>query len=241
MAIQLSQARACQSHLLAKLSDDHLQPLLPLLDWVEPKLKEELYRQGEPIEYVYFPCTGAYSAMLFMEDGAAIEVGTIGNESFTGIELLMNATHAVETIVCQIQGSALRMRVTDFRQMVETNSGFRHILQCSAQGYLAQVSQSVACNRLHSVDMRFARWLLITHDRVQGHEFNLTQEFIAAMLGVHRPSVSLVAGVFQQAGIIKYARGKIQILDRTKLEEASCECYAMVRRQYQRLLGIPHG
>ena len=176
-----------------------------------------------------------------MEDGVGIEVGTCGNESFTGVELLLGATVAVETVSCQIPGHSLRMKVDDFRLTADNHLPFRRLLQCSAQGYLAQVSQSVACNRLHNVENRFARWLLITHDRVQGDEFALTQEFMAAMLGVHRPSDSLVAGMFQQAGIIKYTRGHVTILDRAKLEEASCECYGVVRKQYQRLLGVPHG
>jgi CRP-like cAMP-binding protein len=115
------------------------------------------------------------------------------------------------------------------------------ILKCSGQAYLAQVSQSVACNRLHSTDIRFARWLLVTHDRVEGNEFEITQEFLAAMLGVHRPSISVVAGLFQQAGIIQYTRGHMKILDRARLEESACECYAMVRGQFERLLGVPRG
>ncbi|MDQ9169590.1 Crp/Fnr family transcriptional regulator [Oxalobacteraceae bacterium R-40] len=241
MSGQISQARRCQNYLLSKLSDEDFQELLPTLHLVESKAREELYHQGEPIEYVHFPCDCAHSCLIYMEDGSAVEVGTLGNESFTGIELLLNATHAVETVICQVVGHSLRMSVADSRRALEKHPAFRRLLQCSAQGYLAQVSQSVACNRLHSVDMRFARWLLVTHDRVKGNEFNLTQEFLAAMLGVHRPSVSLVAGAFQQAGIIRYSRGKMQILDRDRLEEASCECYAMVRDQYVRLLGIPHG
>lgn len=241
MSVYLHEARSCHTHLLSKLSDESLEPLLPALDLVKTKLKDELFRQDQPIAHVYFPCNCAHSALIFMESGNAIEVGTIGNESFTGMELLFNATHALETVVCQIAGDSLRMSMADFKHMIDTQPAFRRLMQLSAQGYLAQVSQSVACNRLHSVDMRFARWLLITHDRVQGNEFLLTQEFLASMLGVHRPSVSLVAGAFQQAGIIRYARGKMHILDRSRLEEASCECYSMVRAQYERLLEVSHG
>jgi CRP-like cAMP-binding protein len=176
-----------------------------------------------------------------MEEGNLIEVGIVGNESFTGVELLLDAIHAAETVVCRISGYSLRMKVDDFHHAVDTYPAFRHLLQCSAQVYLAQVFQSVACNRLHNVEERFARWLLITHDWVQGNEFALTQEFLAAMLGVHRPSVSLVPGMFQQAGVIQYKRGHIKILDRARLGEASCECYNVVRKRYEQLLGIPHG
>jgi hypothetical protein len=205
-------------------------------------VKDVLCRQGERFDYVYFPCNCAHSCILCMEDGSMVEVGTIGNESHTNVEVLLGATHATETIVCQVAGQSLRMKVSDYREATSSAlSPMRHLAECCAQGYLAQVSQSVACNRLHTVEMRFARWLLITHDRVQGDEINLTQEFLAAMLGVHRPSVSLVAGMFQQAGLIKYSRGQMKILDREKLEETACECYAAVRKQYQRLFGLARG
>lgn len=241
MAITLAQARTCQSHILSKLSDEQLAPLLLLLDVVETKVKDVLYEQGASIHYVYFPCNSAHSCMVHMEDGTAIEIGTTGNESFTGVELLLDAKVAVEMAICQIPGRNLRMNTDDFKSAVNSHPAFRNLLQRSAQGYLVQVSQSVACNRLHSVDKRFARWMLMSHDRVQSDEFPMTQEFIASMLGVHRPSVSLVAGLFQQAGIIKYSRGKLRIVDRARLEEASCECYATVRKQFDRLLDAPNG
>lgn len=241
MSVALAQARQCQNQILTRLSDEQYQELLPMLDLVQTDLKDVLCRQGEPIQYAYFPCSGAQSCMVFLENGNMVEVGTVGNESFTNIELMVDATNATETIVCQIAGQSLRMKASDFKEVVGRMSQLRHLALCSAQAYLAQVSQSVACNRLHTVEMRFARWLLITHDRVQGDAFHLTQEFLAAMLGVHRPSVSLVAGMFQQAGIIRYSRGHMQILNREKLEEAACECYGVVRAKYQRLLNISRG
>jgi CRP-like cAMP-binding protein len=241
MSITLAQGRQCQNHLLAKLTDEQFRPLLPFLDLVEIKLKEVLVRQGDPIEYVYFPSIGAFSCIVYMEDGSGVEVGTIGNEGFTTVEMLLDATIATETVVCQVSGASLRMSANDFRTVMPNARGLSKILKCSGQAYLAQVSQSVACNRLHSTDIRFARWLLITHDRVQGDEFEITQEFLAAMLGVHRPSVSVVAGLFQQAGIIRYTRGRMKILDRARLEDSACECYAMVRSQFERLLGVPRG
>jgi CRP-like cAMP-binding protein len=190
---------------------------------------------------VIFPTAGAFLCIVYMEDGSGVEVGTVGNEGFTNIEMLLDATIAIETVVCQVSGASLRMSADDFRTVIPDARALNKILKCSGQAYLAQVSQSVACNRLHSTDIRFARWLLITHDRVQGDEFEITQEFLAAMLGVHRPSVSVVAGLFQQAGIIRYTRGRMKILDRAKLEESACECYATVRGQFERLLGVPRG
>lgn len=241
MSITLAQGRQCRNHLLAKLTDEQLRPLLPLFDLVEVKLKEVLVRQDDPIEYVYFPSSGAYSCIVYMEDGSGVEIGTIGNEGFTNMEMLLDATISIETVVCQIAGTSLRISADDFRNMIPDARALGKILKCSGQAYLAQVSQSVACNRLHSTDIRFARWLLVTHDRVQGDEFNITQEFLANMLGVHRPSISVVAGLFQQAGMIQYTRGHMKILDRAKLEESACECYAMVRAQFERLLGVPRG
>lgn len=241
MPAQLNEARLCQNQLLSRLDDDQYQLLLPLLDRVHTPAKDVLVHQGGEIEFVYFPCNSAHSCIISMEDGAMVEVGTIGNESFTTVEVMLGAVTAIETSVCQVAGDSLRMTVTDFRKAEESQPALRQLLQRSAQAYLSQVSQSVACNRLHNIEMRFARWLLVTHDRVKGDEFNLTQEFVASMLGVHRPSVSLVAGVFQQAGLIKYTRGHMQILDRAKLEEAACECYDRTRNQFDRLVGIPHG
>jgi CRP-like cAMP-binding protein len=241
MSIAHVRAATHQNHLLSKLTEEQLQPVLPLFDLVETRVQEVLLQQGKPINYVYFPCRSAHSCMMYLEDGSAVEVGTIGNESFTGIEVLLDATLATQTVVCQIGGPSLRMDAEDFRKLVRNGSALTNILRRSGQAYLTQVSQSVACNRLHSTDMRFARWLLITHDRVQNDEFELTQEFLAAMLGVHRPSVSVVAGLFQQAGMIRYSRGRMKILNRSRLEESTCECYATVRSHFERLLGVPRG
>lgn len=241
MAVQLNEVRQCQNQLLSRLDDEQCELLLPMLDRVHTPLGETLVHQGGAIEFVYFPCNCAHSCVINMEDGSMVEVGTIGNESFTTVELLLGAVVALETAVCQVAGDSLRMTVSDFRKAVETQPVLRQLLQRSAQTYLAQVSQTAACNRLHNIEMRFARWLLVTHDRVKGDDFNLTQEFVATMLGVHRPSVSLVASVFQQAGLIKYTRGHMQILDRAKLEETACECYSMTRRHFKRLLDQPYG
>lgn len=198
MSITLAQARQCHNHLLAKLTDEQFRPLLPFFDLVEVKLKEVLVRQGDPIEYVYFPSSGAYSCIVYMEDGSGVEVGTVGNEGFANMEILLDATIATETVVCQVTGTSLRMSAHDFRTVMPDARALSRILKCSGQAYLGQVSQSVACNRLHSTDIRFARWLLVTHDRVQGEEFEITQEFLAAMLGVHRPSISVVAACFNK-------------------------------------------
>ena len=241
MSITLSEIRKIRNRLLDRVPDDELMRILPLFETVDVVLGDVVVRQGEEIRHIYFPRNCSLSCVVYMEGGNGVEVGTIGNEGFTCVEALFDAKIALETVVCQISGSSLRMRIEDFVETLSRPGELTRLLHCSGQAYLSQVSQSVACNRLHSVDMRFARWLLITHDRVHGDEFHLTQEFLAAMLGVHRPSVSTVAGMFQQAGIIKYSRGRVKILDRSLLEEASCECYTVVRSHFERLLGIPRG
>lgn len=241
MSVTLNEARLCSNHLLAKLSDEHLAPLCALLQRVHTNPKDILHHHNTPVEYVYFPSTGALSNLLFLQNGSAIEVGTVGNEGLSAVELLAGAVVANETCVCQIEGDSLRMTAASFRQAVHGPTPLRHVTECYLQGYLAQLSQSVACNRKHSLEARFARWLLITHDRVQGREILLTQEFLADMLGVYRPSVSLVAAAFQKMGVIEYKRGHMKILSRAILEDETCECYALGREQFKRVLGVPYG
>jgi CRP-like cAMP-binding protein len=199
--------------------------------------KQVLFERGIPIEHVYFPVTSVFSILSFMYNGTAVEVATVGNEGFAGIDVLVGGAVATDTTICQVAGDSFRMRASTFKEAVTDDTPLRRIAQRYLQSYLSQVSQSVACNRLHTIEERFARWVLMTHDRVGGDAFRLTHEFLADMLGVHRPSVSLVAGSFQQAGLIKYSRGNLTILDRAGLEEVSCECYAKVKSQFQRLLG----
>ncbi|MDB5762031.1 MAG: Crp/Fnr family transcriptional regulator [Herminiimonas sp.] len=230
----------CNNHLLSSLRDEEYQSLLPDLQFVETSVNQEVGKRYKPIEYIYFPCNSVLSVLALMQDGAAVEVGTIGNEGFYGIEALVGGELALETTVCQVKGNSLRMSVADFRNATEGNTPLRRITQRYLLAYLGMVSQSVACNRLHSIEERFSRWVLMTHDRVEGDDFYLTQEFLADMLGVHRPSVSLVASAFQQAGIIKYNRGEMTIVNRAGLENICCECYSAVKSQYARLLGSKH-
>ncbi|GIZ50453.1 Crp/Fnr family transcriptional regulator [Noviherbaspirillum aridicola] len=241
MPVTLSEARLCANQMLARLSDEHFQPLCGKLEKVDTRIKQVLHERNRPISHVYFPCNAAISNMIFFEDGSAIEVGTVGNEGFNAVELVAHASVATETSICQIEGHSLRMTSGDYLAAIDGDTPLRHFSECYLQGYLSQVSQSVACNRRHSLDARFARWLLVTHDRVQGNEFLLTQEFLADMLGVQRPSVSLVAAAFQGDGLIRYRRGRMKILDRARLEALSCECYACVSAQFRRVLGMPYG
>lgn len=241
MPLTLSEVRACGNLLLNRLADADLMALLPRLQKVNNRIKDVVYNRNEPVSYVHFPCNCAFSMLVFMENGVAVEVGTVGNEGFTGVELVLHSQVSQETCVCQVEGQSLRMTSEDFRDAFGKLPSLRNLAKRYLQCYLAMVSQSVACNRLHTIEARFARWLLITHDRLNGDEFYLTQEFIADMLGVHRPSVSLVAGAFQTANIIEYKRGHIKIVNRQALEEASCECYSAVRNRFEKVLGISYG
>ena len=227
------------NRLLHWLERSDLALLEPHLQLHHAMHREVLAERGARIEYVYFPTSCVLSVLAFMREGAAVEVGTIGNEGFFGNEALLGSDTWNDTTVCQVEGDCLRMPLTEFRGCVERIGAFRELLQQYLLVYLALVSQSVACNRLHTTEERFARWMLMTHDRVRGDRFHLTQEFIADMLGVHRPTVSLVAGAFQQAGLLRYSRGHMTIVDRAGLEDACCECYAAVNAQFDRLLGRP--
>lgn len=229
------------NHALAMLEADAYQQLLPSLQLVHTDFKQEVFRRDHPIEHVYFPCSGAFSVLTYLQNGIAVEVGTIGNEGVVGIDLVMGMDRAMETTVCQVAGYSFRMRAMDFKAAIADDSPLRHATLRFMQSYVAQISQSVACNRVHTIEQRFCRWVLMTHDRVKSDTFHLTQEFLADMLGVHRPSVSAVAGAFQQAGMIRYSRGNLTILNRAGLEQSSCECYHSVKHRTHHLLGMARG
>jgi CRP-like cAMP-binding protein len=230
-----------RNHLLSLLTNAELEQLLPLLEPVANKFKDVVYQQGNAIDYIYFPCTSVLSVLIFMRDGTAVEVGTVGNEGFASIDILAAGELVTHHVICQAEGVGLRISNANFKHAMATLPKFRLVMQRYLQAYLCQVSQSVACNRLHTIEARFARWVLLSQDRVEGEEFHITQEFLADMLGVRRPSVSVVASAFQNAGVIKYSRGKLQIKDRPALEKLSCECYWHVKSNFEKLLGVKRG
>jgi CRP-like cAMP-binding protein len=231
----------CKNRLLARLPEEDYHALSRHLEMIPTPFNFVLFERGKPIEYAYFPCSGEHSILSLMEDGAAVEVGTVGFEGMSTVDLILGSEIAVESTVCQIPGETLRMPAAAFKEAVKMDTPLRRITLRYLQAYLAQVSQSVACNRLHTVEERFARWVLMSHDRVEGDVFQLTQEYLASMLGVHRPSVSLAARALQKAGLIEYKRGMMTILNRQGLEEVCCECYGIVRMQFERLLGEGFG
>jgi CRP-like cAMP-binding protein len=220
-----------ENRLLAALPREEFKRLTARMDDVSFKIRDVVYRANGPIHHVYFPRTGVISMVITMQDGGTVEVATVGNEGMVGVPVLLGTDRSSAEVFCQIPAESRRMRVAVFDEEVRREGPFRQLVQRYAQALFNQVSQTAACNRLHSTEERCARWLLVSHDRVQADEFPLTQEFLAVMLGTHRPSVTLAAGILQKAGLIRYSRGRITILDRAGLEAVSCECYRVTRSE----------
>jgi CRP-like cAMP-binding protein len=235
------QFAATRNHLLSSLPHDALRQLLPKLHPVDLIARQGIYAPDERIEAVYFPQSGMFSLVARLEDGMQAEVGVVGHEGMLGIALLSGVDTSFSESMVQMPGTALRMAAGEFRHELETNVPFRTVLLRYNEALQAQIMQTAACNGHHGLEQRLARWLLMAHDRADGDELPLTQDFTAMMLGVHRPSVTVSAGVLQRAGLIRYANGHVAVLDRPSLEAASCECYDAVRRRFSALLGSPTG
>ncbi|MCW6512423.1 Crp/Fnr family transcriptional regulator [Lichenifustis flavocetrariae] len=214
-----------------------LAGLLPKLTPIVLALRQPLYHPGAAIEAVYFPEIGMISLVANLDDGMQAEVGVIGNEGMLGISLLAGVDTPFIECMVQLPGTALRMTARDFHQELEANAPFRRLLLRYSEALQAQVMQTAACNGHHGLEQRLSRWLLMAHDRVDGDDLLLTQEFIAMMLSTHRPSITVSARILQRAGLIQYQNGRIVILDRAGLEAASCECYGAVQRRFSSLLG----
>lgn len=214
------------NRLLAALPGADYTRILPSLTVVPLKLKDILHRPGERIRDVYFPGGGFCSMLTVLEDGSMVEVATVGREGMVGVSAVLD--HLPVTSIAMVQGetdTCYRMNVDAFRREIDRRGAFHELMAHFAQALFGFVAQSTACNALHSVEQRLARWLLMAHDRMGSNEFPLTQEFVAMMLGAARPTVTMVAGTLQKAGLIKYRHGRVTIVDREHLEAASCECY----------------
>ena len=210
--------------------------LLPNLELVPFSLGEVIYESGGHMKYVYFPTTSHVSLLYTMIDGATAEMGLVGNEGMVGIALFMGGETTPNHAVVQGGGNALRMKAETMQDEFKRGGEFQHLLLRYTQALITQISQTAVCNRLHSVEQRLCRWLLMTHDRVQSAELEMTHEFISNMLGVRREGVTHAARRLQEKGLISYVRGHIQILDRQGLEECVCECYRVVKDEHDRLL-----
>jgi CRP-like cAMP-binding protein len=213
-----------------------------LLAGMEPRfleIKTVLFEPGQRIDAVYFPLDGVVSLVTPLEDGAIVEVATIGNEGIVGVPLVIGGSLAVRAI-SQVAGRALRMDAQDFLTEMGRDGPLRGMVQNYVQALFGQIAQAAGCNRLHSNEERLSRWLLMSHDRVGVDEFAITHEFLGQMLGSRRATVTLSAGILQAAGLIRYQRGHVTIIDRPGLEGVACECYAVIRDELDRVLARGH-
>jgi CRP-like cAMP-binding protein len=222
--------------LLAALPDTELQRWLPQLEAVVMPLGQVLYESGATLSHVYFPTTAIVSLLYVMENGASAEIAVVGNEGIIGISLFMGGESTSSRAVVQSAGNGLRLRAQLLKNEFNRAGPVLHLLLRYTQALITQMAQTAVCNRHHSLDQQLCRWLLLSLDRLQNNELIMTQELIANMLGVRREGVTEGALKLQQDGLIRYSRGHITVLDRSGLEKRTCECYAVVKKEYDRLL-----
>ena len=237
MSLSATPPHPHDNRLLATLPHEDAERLQSQLTPVPLALGDVLYEPDRPMAYLYFPTTAVVSLIYTMVDGTTAEMGLVGNEGVVGIALFMGGGTMPNRAVVQSAGGALRMKAKILQDEFAMGGKFQQLLLRYTQALITQISQTAVCNRLHSVEQQLCRWLLLSHDRVKADELIMTQELIADMLGVRREGVTVAAGHLQDAGAISYVRGHIQILDRQKLEETVCECYRVVKEEFDRLLG----
>ncbi len=225
-----------QNHLLAALPGDEYARLFPHLERVPMPLGEVLYESGAQMRHVYFATTSIVSLLCVMEDGASAEIAVVGNEGIVGVSLFMGGETTPSRAVVQSAGHAYRLKGPLLKDEFYRAGPMQRLLLRYTQALLTQMAQTAVCNRHHSLDQQLCRWLLLSLDRLPSNELIMTQELIANMLGVRREGVTEAAGHVQKAGLIEYHRGRITVLDRPGLEARSCECYAVVKNEYERLL-----
>src|ERR1700693_5378129 len=229
-------ATPTQNHLLAALPAADFQRLLPDLELTALPLAMAVYESGGKLDYVYFPIDCIVSLLYVMKDGASTEIAVVGHDGLVGISLFMGGESTPSRAVVQSAGAAYRLPSMVLKREFEQSHPLQHLLLRYTQALITQMAQTAVCNRHHSVEQQLCRWLLLSLDRLRSNELKMTQELIANMLGVRREGVTEAAGHLQTAGMIQYNRGRIKVLDRPKLEERVCECYAVVKRESDRLL-----
>jgi CRP-like cAMP-binding protein len=230
------EAQPLQNHLLDALPPAEAQRWWPLLEPVDMPLGSVLYESGGTLSHVYFPTTAIVSLLYVMTNGASAEIAVVGNEGVVGISLFMGGESTPSRAIVQSAGKGLRLTARVMKEEFNRAGAVLHLMLRYTQALITQMSQTAVCNRHHSLDQQLCRWLLLSLDRLQGNKLVMTQELIANMLGVRREGVTEGAVKLQRAGLIQYARGHITVLDRAGLEKRSCECYEVVRKEYDRLL-----
>lgn len=225
-----------KNHLLAVLPNDSIVRWLPDMEPVDMPLGQVLYESGVALRYVYFPTTSIVSLLFVLEDGSSTEIAVVGNEGLVGIALFMGGGSTPSRAVVQSAGKGYRLKADVMKVEFERSGPAMHLLLRYTQALITQMAQTAVCNRHHSLDQQLCRWLLLSMDRLDTNELVMTQELIANMLGVRREGVTEAALKLQRAGLIQYARGRISVLDRAGLERRACECYGVVKEEYDRLL-----
>jgi len=226
-----------ENRILARIDRKNHADLLSRFKQIKLEQGDVIYEARSPIEYTYFPKSGSLSSVVVMSDGSMIEAATIGKEGAVGLPAFAGVGTSVNRVFVQVPGEAMRIGTSVLQKAMLADAPLRKLFLKYQEAFQFQVSQSVACNGLHAVPERCCRWLLMTHDRVEGDELLLTHEFLSVMLGVRRPSVTEILQGLKERGLIVYSRGKIRVLDRQGLEAGSCECYRAVRDEYERLMG----
>jgi len=231
-----------QNHLLAALPAAEFERLVPHLELVPMPLGECLYESGGLLQHVYFPTTSIVSLLYVMENGASAEIAVVGNEGILGVSLFMGGETTPSRAVVQSAGYGYRLKAQLLKDEFNRAGPVLRLLLRYTQALITQMAQTAVCNRHHALEQQLCRWLLLSLDRLESDELAMTQELIANMLGVRREGVTEAAGKLQRAGLIRYSRGHIQVLDRPGLERSVCECYAVVKKEFDRLLAeIPLG
>lgn len=225
------------NRILAALPPEEVEILRPHLHEVPLAYRQDLYEAAAPVEHVYFPHSGVASLLSVTKGGASVEIATIGPEGMVGMAVFLGAERTPHKAFIQVPGQAARIEADAFRHVIGRCPALNRLLLRYALALMNQMAQNAACNRVHSVEERCARWLLMTQDRVHSPAFPLTQEFLGQMLGVRRPTVSMAVGMLSKAGLIAYLRGHVTVLDRPGLEAASCECYRVIADEFERLVG----
>jgi len=224
-----------RNHLLALLPQNLKDQIYPQLREVKLSLGEEVYAAGQEVKYVYFPIDSIISLLYVMLDGASAEISVVGREGIVGIAVFMGGESTPSRAVVQSAGTAYRLPAAELKRQFNADANFRVLMLRYTQALITQMAQTAVCNRHHTIDQQLCRWLLLSMDRLPTSQLTMTQELIANMLGVRREGVTEAAGKLQNAGVISYQRGKITVINRSKLEQLSCECYAVVKQETDRL------
>jgi CRP-like cAMP-binding protein len=225
-----------QNHLLAALPAEVQDRLMPYLELLALPLGMVIYESGDALRHVYFPTNSIVSLLYVMENGASAEISVVGNEGLVGVAVFMGGESTPSRAIVQSAGHAYRLRGQRFKDEFNRHGDMLYLMLRYSQALITQMAQTAVCNRHHSIDQQLCRWLLLSLDRLPSNQLTMTQELIANMLGVRREGVTDAAGKLQRLGVIEYSRGHIKVLDRTHLEKLSCECYAVVKTETDRLL-----